>query len=172
MRNSSMQKAITGLLDEVLKYVAGAGGLSHDLSESGFIKIRQKTDDKAIRFALSDLNEVLHRTDTDGKPFIQVNFNSGTKILITESLVGFKPTETFGLDLTRIPKVVTTPDLVSVFEAIEEALASDSTPENETEVLKKVYLSILMGGEKVGFDLKNEKRWLDRLLAIRIRASA
>ena len=35
--------------------------------------------------------------------------------------MGFKPVEIVGLDMSRIPKVVTTPDLVSVFEAIEDA---------------------------------------------------
>lgn len=172
LRNSGMHKATSGLLDEVLKYTAAAGGLSADTSERGFIKISQKTDGKIIRFAISDLHEILERTDVDGKAFLQVNFKSGTKVLVTDALVGFKPNETLGLDLTRIPKVVTTPDLLSVFEAIEEALGGDTSSDHETEVLKKVYLAILLGGEKVGFDLKIERRWLDRLIATRIRASA
>ena len=38
--------------------------------------------------------------------------------------------------MAKIPKVVTTPDLLSVFEAIEESVSSD-TPEHEIESLKK-----------------------------------
>jgi hypothetical protein len=86
--------------------------------------------------------------------------------------VGFKPTETFGLDMAKIPKVVTTPDLMSVFEAIEESMSSDIQNEHELEILKKVYQSILQGGELAGFDLKFERNWLSRLLASRIKASA
>jgi hypothetical protein len=68
--------------------------------------------------------------------------------------------------------VVTTPDLVSVFEAIEESLGADNGADQETEILKKVYLAIVTGGEKVGFDLEVERQWLNRLLASKFRASA
>ena len=66
-----------------------------------------------------------------------MNFQNSYKVLLTDNLIGFKPQETLGLDMTRIPKVVTTPDLFSVYEAIEESLGSD-TQDHEVEILKKV----------------------------------
>ena len=45
-------------------------------------------------------------------------------------------------------------------------------PIHEVEILKKVYLAIIAGGEKVGFDLSPERSWLNRLLASKFRASA
>lgn len=133
--------------------------------------ISQNTDGKEIRVSLPEVSEVLHRADGDGKPFLQINFNSGVKVLVTDQLIGFKPSEIFGLDMSRLPKVVTTPDLLSVGEAIEEALASE-TPEHEVEILRKVYQSILLGAERIGFDLPFERAWATRLLSSRFRASA
>ena len=86
--------------------------------------------------------------------------------------MGFKPLETSGLDMGKIPKVVTTPDLISVFEAIEDSMSSDATPDHEVEILKKVFLAILQGGELAGFNLEFERRWMTRLVPSKIRASA
>lgn len=160
------------LLDEVLNFVESTSGLSSRISESGFVEILQAVDGKSFVFSSNTLEEVLARTDADGKNFIQINFESGIKVLFTENLVGFKPRETSGLDMSKIPKVVTTPDLLSVFEAIEESLSSELTPESEVEVLKKVFQSILMGDELAGFDLSFERRWIGRLVPPKIRASA
>ena len=91
--------------------------------------------------------------------------------MLTDNLVGFKPSETWGLDMSRIPKVVTTPDLHSVLDAIEDSLGSDQA-ESEVEILKKVYYSILTGAEKIGFELPFERRCLERLMATKMRASA
>jgi hypothetical protein len=137
----------------------------------GKISITQESDGKIFRFDSLDLVEVLKRADSDRKPFVQINFHGSKKVLLTETLVGFKPKETLGLDMTRIPKVVTTPDLVSVYDAIEESLASE-VHDHEVEILKKVYMAILDGGHLVGFDLGIEKDWLARLLASRAKASA
>lgn len=160
------------LLEEVLNYVDHSSGLSSNVNESGAVFINQSVDGKTFRFHMRDLNEVLQRTDADGKAFIQVNFSSGHKVLFTDTLVGFKPREVVGLDMSKIPKVVTTPDLLSVFEAIEESLSGDSSQDHEVEILKKVFQSILTGGEQAGFDLAFERRWLSRLLPTKYRASA
>lgn len=159
-------------LDHILNFVDASKGLHAVVSESGKVKIRQELDGKVFSFTSQEVSEVLHRADTEGKPFIQVNFKMGSKVLLTETLVGFKPIETLGLDMGRIPKVVTTPDLVSVFEAIEESLSSDNSLDQEIEILKKVYLAIISGGEKVGFDLSTERSWLNRLLASKFKACA
>lgn len=133
--------------------------------------IEQKIDKKRISINNFDLDEVLFREDEAGKPFLQVNFVSGKKILITETLVGFRPLGLFGLDMEKLPKVVTTPDIQSVFEAIQETLESNDLPE-ELDVLRKVYDSVLCGGESVGFDLKEERKILARLPMTVTQASA
>ncbi|MEK2644485.1 hypothetical protein [Bdellovibrio sp. BCCA] len=169
---SSKSKSTHAELDHILNFVDASKGLRAKINESGRVQIRQDLDGKVFSFITQDVNEVLHRADSEGKPFIQVNFKNGTKVLLTETLVGFKPIETLGLDMGRIPKVVTTPDLVSVFEAIEESLGADNGLDHEVEILKKVYLAIISGGEKVGFDLAVERKWLNRLLASKFKASA
>lgn len=170
--SNSKSKSTHAELDHILNFVDSSKGLRAQMGETGKIQIRQDLDGKVFSFSSVDLAEVLHRADAEGKAFIQVNFKNGTKVLLTETLVGFKPMETIGLDMSRIPKVVTTPDLVSVYEAIEESLGSDSGLDHEVEILKKVYLAIVSGGEKVGFDLTLERLWLNRLLASKLKASA
>lgn len=172
MSESSTSPNSAQMLEEILHYVDKSSGLTSEVSDSGLVAVRQSVDGKIFKFAKDSVSELLHREDVDGKSFIQVNFSSGTKVLFTDTLVGFKPRETLGLDMTKIPKVVTTPDLISVFEAIEESMSSDQTPETEVEILKKVFQAILQGGEAAGFDLAFERRWLSRVVSSRFRASA
>lgn len=170
--SNSKSKSTHAELDHILNFVDSSKGLRAKINESGRVQIRQDLDGKLFTFSTQDVTEVLHRADSEGKPFIQVNFKNGTKVLLTETLVGFKPVETLGLDMSRIPKVVTTPDLVSVYEALEESMGADSGADTEVEILKKVYLAIISGGEKVGFDLSTERKWLNRLLASKFKACA
>lgn len=164
-------KTSTAEVDSILNFVDASKGLSGRLSDAGKVQVTQDVDGKSFSFFGYEVAEVLHRNDAEGKGFLQLNFKNGNKVLLTETLVGFKPVETFGLDMNRLPKVVTTPDLLSVFEAIEEALGADDI-EHEVEILKKVYQAILTGAEKVGFELTFEKKWLARLVATKLRASA
>lgn len=158
-------------MENILEFIAKTKGLKAEIKDSGAISVTQDTDGKVFCFDAKDVIEVLQRSDSDNKPFIQINFRNSIKVLLTESLIGFKPVDTFGLDMSRIPKVVTTPDLQSVYEAIEDSLGSDNH-DHEVEILKKVFLAILNGGEKVGFNLQFERQWLNRLMASRTRASA
>ena len=130
------------------------------------LELTQKEDFKRIFIDFNDVEKVLDRQDVDGTRFIQINFSQGSKILITKSLVGFKPTELVGFDLTRIPRVVTTLDLKSVSKAIEDLFDSEDTSESkaEIEVLKKVYQSILFGAENIGFKMQAEKKWFSSIL--------
>lgn len=171
MSNSKVKSTATEL-DHILNFVDSSKGLRAKLHESGKVQIQQDLDMKLFYFSAAEVSEVLHRSDSEGKAFIQLNFKNGSKVLLTDTLVGFKPIETLGLDMSRIPKVVTTPDLVSVFEAIEESLGADAGQENEAEILKKVYQAILSGGEKVGFELTFERKWFNRLVSSKIRATA
>ncbi len=167
-----MSQKSSQMLEEILAFVDKSNGLSSKVTEGGAVTVQQRLDGKVFRFTFESLNEVLQRFDADGKQFIQVNFQTGNKVLFTDTLVGFKPRETVGLDMSKIPRVVTTPDLVSVFEAIEDSLGSDLTPDHEVEILKKVFTAILHGGESAGFDLSFEKRWLARLVPGKFKASA
>lgn len=172
MSSSNKHKSTITDLDSILNYVDSSRGLKAQVSEGGKIQVFQNLDGKVFSFFAQDISEILHRTDADGKPFLQLNMAGGHKVLFTDTLIGFKPIETVGLDISRIPKVVTTPDLLSVFEAIEESLGAESGADTEVEILKKVYFSILSGGEQVGFDLSFERKWLSRLLASKSKACA
>jgi len=172
LSSSNKHKSTTTDLDSILNYVDSSRGLKAKVGDAGKVQIYQDLDGKIFTFSAQDIGEILHRMDADGKPFIQLNLKGGHKVLFTDTLIGFKPVETLGLDISRIPKVVTTPDLLSVFDAIEESMGAESGADGEVEILKKVYFSILAGGEQVGFDLTFERKWLNRLIASRSKACA
>ncbi len=145
----------------ITEFVSRSSGLKSSLLDrEDIMRIFQRADGKAIAFALAELDEVIQRVDSDGHSFLQVNFQSGKKILLTQNLIGFKPAASRGLDLSKLPKVVTTPDLLSVVEAIEDSLSSATAQPEELDVLKKVFDSVLRGAEAVGFDTTSERVWL------------
>ncbi len=144
--------------NDVINYIDSVEGLSYR-AWGHVIEVCQKVDQKVLPIEVSNIAKVLNRDNEDGHPFIQVNFISGKKILLTDSLIGFKPRIVKGLDLKKLPKVVTTSDLLSVFEAIEEAVNAEAELE-EINMLKCVFNAILIGGEDIGFDLKREKYWM------------
>ena len=148
---------------QINEFVAKSSGLKSKLSEDTKLHIRQTADGKNIVFPIAELEEVISRVDSDGHPFLQVNFLSGKKILLTQNLIGFKPSPSRGLDLGKLPKVVTTPDLLSVVEAIEDTMSSTPAQPDELEVLKKVFDSVLRGAEAVGFDTTPERLWMQGL---------
>lgn len=157
---------------QIEEFIQKSSGLQFSRVNELLFKVFQRADGKELSFNAQDLEEVIHRVDSDGQTFLQVNFHSGKKILITQNLIGFKPAVAVGLDMARLPRVVTTPDLLSVVDAIEETLElEDSVPE-ELEVLKRVFDSVLRGGEEVGFDLTAERLWLNNLSLIASKASA
>lgn len=160
------------LLAEVLDYVAKSNGLRGVLVDKHQARIRQVADGKSILISAHLLESILFRTDSNGTDFIQVNFTTGKKILITDSLIGFKPTTPKGIDITRIPRVVTTPDVISVFEAIQETLHSAGPESYELSILKKIFDAVLSGGEAVGFDLSQERLWLSRVPLVSARATS
>lgn len=156
----------TSKVDQMLQindFVAKSSGLKSKVSENQKLHIQQTTDGKNIAFPIAELDEVISRIDSDGHMFLQVNFQSGKKILLTQNLIGFKPAPSRGLDLGKLPKVVTTPDLLSVVEAIEDTITTEPSPSEELEVLKKVFDSVLRGAEAVGFDTTPERLWMQGL---------
>lgn len=151
------------LLTEILTFVQSTRGLRGAPTKDGRTRITQSLDGKHFEFQTADLESVLSRTDTEGQEFIQINFCSNKKVLMTTSLVGFKPVPLKGLDLSKLPRVVTTPDIESVFEAVQDALHAAESDSREITVLRKVFEAVVAGGESVGFDLSEEKAWIARI---------
>lgn len=147
----------------ISKFAEESPGLVAKPKEDGVIKIFQKADGKSLEILGDEIEEVISRLDSDGQGFLQINFLNGQKILLTQRLVGFKPAPSPGLDMSKLPKVVTTPDLISVVEAIEDNLNSENSHPIELEILRKVFDSVINGGEAIGFDLGKEREWLHRL---------
>lgn len=160
-------------MNEIINFLESTRYVKFDFDQSS-LKITQNEDQKTIRFNFIDIEKVLARTDYDGSEFIQINFKNKTKILITKNLIGFKPYEIIGFDSAKIPKVVTTVDLNSVYKAIEDIVDSEDTYQTatEVEVLKKVYQSIMLGAEQVGFEMKAEKHWFSAFLLNPLAATA
>lgn len=145
-------------------FVEKTSGLRLDVTENTAIQLRQLVDGRTIDFKPALVEEVLERYDAEGLPFLQVNFSDGRKILLTDTLIGFKPGLINGIDLSKMPKVVTTPDLMSVFDAIHDLMSNpDDKSDADLQILRKICESILFGGERTGFDLKREKLWLAAL---------
>jgi hypothetical protein len=152
------------MLEEINSFIGRSSGLK--VSETSmFLEVTQLADNRKLKLSLGDLETVLPRQDQDGRPFLQLNLRDNKKILLTDQLVGFKPKPTPGLDLKKLPRVVTTPDLISVLEAIEETLSAADMPNPEAEMLKKAYFSIVVGAELVGFRMESEREWVTRLIA-------
>ncbi len=151
------------LTENIKNFINTVNGL--EFQENSFeITITQKEDFKSIYLLKAAISEVLERTDRDGKHFLQVNLKTGDKLLVTDTLIGFKPFPVAKLDMNKIPKVVTTPDCISVFEAIEECLREEPMDFEELDTLKRVFTGIIKGAELIGFDMNEEKTWLKRLV--------
>ena len=155
----------TQSMNEILNFLDQKTQYNFTFAEDT-LEIKQAEDNKKINIKKEDIEKVLPRQDLDGSSFLQINFVTGSKILITHSLIGFKPYEMMGFDSARIPRVVTTVDLVSVSKAIEQLFDSDETPDSraEIEVLKKVYQSIMIGAENIGFQMLEEKKWFSSIM--------
>lgn len=148
---------------QIRDFISKSSGLRSRLENEDLLHILQCTDNKTISVKADDLEEVIQRIDSDGHMFLQVNFLSGKKILLTQNLIGFKPAPSRGLDLGKLPKVVTTPDLLSVVEAIEDSMSTAPGAQDELDVLKRVFDSVLRGAEAVGFDTTSERVWMQGL---------
>ena len=131
----------------------------------GVIKLYQRKDKKSIVFNERDIEKIIARKDTNGDIFLQINFINRKRILLTKKLIGFAPAACSGLDMNKLPKVVTTPDLLNVVEALESALCGeDSYEENFTE-LKLFFESISCGAEAIGFNVAAERLWVEKLIS-------
>ncbi|MCB0412799.1 MAG: hypothetical protein KDD50_00595, partial [Bdellovibrionales bacterium] len=99
----------------IVEFVNASEGLSiEEVMPDGQITIHQTEDSNKIVINEFKIEKVLVRKDSEGKTFLQVNFDNNEKILLTSRLVGFKPSPKFGLQMKKLPKIVTTPDLLNV----------------------------------------------------------
>lgn len=151
------------MLQQIHSFIASSSGLTGELKDGG-IFVRQQVDNKGILLQSELLDEVLLRQDHQGAHFLQVNFCDSRKILITDTLIGFKPLMVQDLEMDKLPKVVTTPDIQSIFEALHEALGNmDVGMEVEIQTLRRVFEAVVEGGERVGFDLEPERQKIRRI---------
>ena len=150
------------LIENIAHFIGKTSGLSINWCDEISINISQLSDNKSLPIRVQNLNDVILRKDSKRRDFIQIDFANGSKVLLTQQLIGFKPYPIHGLDMREVPKVVTTTDLYKVFQAIEETLALDGS-DIEINLLSQIFRSILKGGEMVGFDLKKEKACFHRL---------
>jgi hypothetical protein len=67
----------------IIGFVSQAHGLEtkYDLQH---MEILQTIDRKKLSFTFDQIEDVLVRDDSQEKPFLQLNFSSGDKILITD----------------------------------------------------------------------------------------
>src|SRR5688572_135838 len=107
MSNTADTNTKTEQVMQITDFVSKSTGLKSRQQTPENLQIRQNADGKTIAIALAELEEVISRIDADGQVFLQVNFKSGKKILLTQNLIGFKPAPSRGLDLGKLPKVVT-----------------------------------------------------------------
>ncbi len=150
------------LIENIAHFIDKTPGLAINWCDELSINISQLSDNKSLPIRIQNLSDVILRKDSKRRDFIQIDFSSGSKVLLTQQLIGFKPYPIHGLDMREVPKVVTTTDLYKVFQAIEETLALDGS-DIEIDLLSHIFRSILKGGEMVGFDLKKEKAFFHRL---------
>ena len=132
--------------------------------EENKITLMQSYDKKTLSFYESDLEKVLERKDHNGETFLQVNFRNGKKVLLTNEFVGFPPALCSGIDADKLPKVVTTADLLSVIEAIEGSIYGTDQYQESLYDVKLFFEAIASGAEAAGFSLTGERLWLEKLL--------
>ena len=133
--------------------------------KSETVTITQENDKKSILFFIPDIKEVLEREDNNHDDFLQINFKNGKKILLTKEFVGFAPAVCGGLDVSKLPKVVTTFDLLSVIEAIESSLYGKDLYEENLSEVRFFFESIACGAESIGFNLTGERLWVEKLIS-------
>ena len=153
-----------GNAETIIQFVQTAKGFKLYFNNAGEeISIYQNVDGKSLTFKLSDVEQILKRKDSKGDPFIQINFYGNKKIILTDRFIGFKPHPVKNLDMTKLPKVVTTPDLLNFIEVIEDSMYEMDVTAIEVRDIRKYFESVLLGAEKVGFDLICERVWIERL---------
>lgn len=135
------------------------------LSENGFA-IMQKSDQRKISFYLKDLESLLILKNEEGLTGnFQINFFGKQKVLLTKNFIGFSPIfPTKGEELKKLmPPVVTTEDLKNLKNSLSVQMQSIKKKDfSQLFSLVACYMSVLKGGEAMGFDLKDFRHWVER----------
>lgn len=157
-------ESTSSITQSIVHFVSQSRGLR--LLESGIneLIIFQSIDGKYLTINTNNLSKVLSRKDSNQNHFLQVNFLNEKKVILTDNLIGFKPIIASDLDMNRLPKVVTTPDLISFIEVLEDSLYNTEVSMNEIKNVKQYFESVLMGAEAIGFNLICERIWIACLL--------
>ena len=150
-------------IDTLIQFIKESQGLKFFQEKPGEIGICQKIDGKCLQFLKKDVEEVLNRKDSKGDGFIQINFFGDKKIILTDRFIGFKPFKVADLDMTKLPKVVTTPDLLNFIEVIEDSMYEMDVTAQEVMDIRRYFEAVLRGAEKAGFELIHERIWVERL---------
>lgn len=157
-------EATAPLVKSIVNFVSQSRGLRFLESGTDELIISQSIDGKYLTVNTNTITEVLPRKDSKKDLFLQVNFSDGKKVILTDNLIGFKPATYSDLDMNRLPKVVTTPDLISFIEVLEDSLHDTEVSMDEIKDVKQYFESVLMGAEAIGFNLICERVWIARLL--------
>jgi hypothetical protein len=163
LAEQSNDSTVTSPMEMVIEFLENSRGLNYKKLETGALCIFQKVDGKQIHLDTEEIVSVIPREDYKKDAFIQINFSGGKKILLTDHLIGFKPAEIDGINIESLPKVVATPDLVGLFEALEDCLSAKNTNITMLLELRQASMSIIEGAESIGIDLSQEKIWLKRI---------
>ena len=151
------------LAEAIVDYVKTTKGLKLSFGKEDEFTIHQHIDGKFLTFKSNDVEEVLHRKDSKGDHFIQINFYGDKKIILTSKFIGFKPFPLPDLDMKKFPKVVTTPDLLNFIEIIEDSMYEADVSSVEIKEIKGYFEAVMLGAEKVGFELLSERACIERL---------
>ena len=127
--------------------------------------ILQMSDKKKLSFQEKDVDRVLERKRDNQDDFLQINFKNGKKILLTKDYIGFAPAKSLHVDFTRFPKVVTTADLFSMIESIENTLYNSADCKESLAEVHNFFEVIASGAESVGFDVSSERVWIEKLIS-------
>lgn len=171
MSQAKINSSIGGTLDEIIHFTGRSTGLKAKVCDYK-LDLHQLIDKKDLTISMAEISDVINRKDADSSPFLQLNFFDGRKLLLTDHLIGFKPYEVSNLDMSKIPRVVTTPDLLNVIDAIEDSIECPLNKKNEMDMLKRVYVSILKGAENIGFNTSPEKELYHNLIVRKLKGTA
>ena len=151
-------------VETIQQFVEHSKGLKLSMNSSNDeFTVYQHIDGKYLTFRCKDVEEVLKRKDAKKEPFIQINFYGDKKIILTDKFIGFKPFSIPDLDMAKLPKVVTTPDLLNFIEIIEDSMYEMDVSSVEVLDIRRYFESVLLGAEKVGFDLICERVCIEQL---------
>ena len=147
----------------IVDYIKSTKGLSLQKVDDVCLEIVQKQDLKVLTLKTETIKEVIFRYNKDYNNFLQVNFKNEGKILITDKLIGFPPKKIIDLEGIKLPKVISTLDMLSFFEMTEEYIQSDNCSVIQVVALKKVCDLILESALDVGFNVVADKTWFHQI---------